>query len=102
MSAPISSPCSARKPALGRVFLASEVEDTTQTIVIFRRVLEAPLQRRPHLLDRMLHVAGVASTIVGVMPPEFGSYYGDRLDLWLPVEPRSTSRGFAPPPPDTM
>lgn len=28
----------------------------------------------PHLLDRMLHVAGVASTIVGVMPPEFGSY----------------------------
>ena len=31
----------------------------------------------------------MASTIAGVMPPGFGSFYGERLDLWQPVDPAS-------------
>jgi putative ABC transport system permease protein len=32
-------------------------------------------------------VAGVVSTVVGVMPADFAPFYGEKIDLWYPVNP---------------
>ncbi len=77
------------KPLLGRVFLTGEIQDTTQTIVISSAFWKRRFNNDPRVLGRVLNVSGVASTIVGVMPPGFGSFYGERLDLWQPVNPES-------------
>jgi predicted permease len=77
------------KPLIGRRFLTSEIQDTTQTIVISNAFWKRRFNSDPRVLGRTLNVSGVASTIVGVMPPGFGSFYGERLDLWQPVNPES-------------
>jgi putative ABC transport system permease protein len=77
------------KPLLGRVFLTGEIQDTTQTIVISSAFWKRRFNSDPRVLGRTLNVSGVASTIAGVMPPGFGSFYGERLDLWQPVNPES-------------
>src|SRR2546429_9788686 len=36
------------------------------------------------------HNTGIASTVVGVMAPGFAPFYGDRIDLWQPINPASS------------
>jgi hypothetical protein len=38
------------------------------------------------VLGKTLKISGVLSTIVGVMPPSFGSFFGEPLDLWVPID----------------
>lgn len=75
-------------PALGRVFLASEAQDRAQTILISNSFWKLRFHSDPNILGKTFNVSGVVSTIVGVMPPGFGSFYGD-LDMWVPIDPAS-------------
>ena len=76
-------------PVLGRVFLASEAQDRTQTILISYSFWEQRFHKDPGALGKVFNISGVASTVVGVMPPGFGSFYGTRVDLWVPIDPES-------------
>jgi putative ABC transport system permease protein len=75
-------------PALGRVFLASEAQDRTQTVLLSNSFWKVRFHSDPSVLGKAFNVSGVVSTVVGVMPPGFGSFYGD-LDMWVPIDPAS-------------
>ena len=75
-------------PALGRVFLASEAQDRTQTVVFSNSFWKVRFHSDPSVLGKVFNISGVVSTVVGVMPPGFASFYGD-LDMWVPIDPAS-------------
>ncbi len=77
-------------PLMGRVFLAREAQDRTQTIIISDSFWERRFHKDPGVLGKVFNISGVISTVVGVMPPGFGSFFGDRLDMWVPIDPAST------------
>jgi predicted permease len=76
-------------PMFGRVFTAGEAQDLTQTVVISNAFWKRRFNSDPQVLGKSVKVSGVLSTIVGVMPPGFGSFFGDRLDLWAPIDAES-------------
>ncbi len=75
------------KPILGRVFLVSEIQDLTQTVVISGEFWKRRFNDDPNVLGKTFNVAGVVSTVVGVMPADFAPFYGEKIDLWYPVNP---------------
>ena len=76
-------------PMLGRVFTAGEAQDLTQTVVISSPFWKRRFNGDPRVLGKSIKVSGVLSTIVGVMPASFGSFYGGPLDLWVPINAES-------------
>ncbi len=42
------------------------------------------------MLGKSFSIEGVVSTIVGVMQPHFAPFFGNRIDLWVPINPAST------------
>src|SRR5712671_1227829 len=78
------------KPVQGRVFLPSEAQDHAQTILISYEFWKRELNRDPRVLGKSFSIEGVASTIVGVMQPHFSPFFGNRIDLWVPINPAST------------
>src|SRR5258707_229583 len=78
------------KPALGRVFLATEAQDRAQTILISHEFWTRELNGDPQVLGKSFTIEGVVSTIVGVMQPRFAPFYGGRIDLWVPINPESS------------
>jgi predicted permease len=76
-------------PIFGRVFTASEAQDLTQTVVISSPFWKRRFNNDPQVLGKSFKISGVLSTIVGVMPPGFGSFYGEPLDLWVPIDAES-------------
>jgi putative ABC transport system permease protein len=76
-------------PMLGRIFTASEAQDLTQTVVISSPFWKRRFNGDPKVLGKSCKVSGVLSTVVGVMPPSFGSFYGGPLDLWVPIDAES-------------
>jgi predicted permease len=77
-------------PAIGRIFTASEAQDLTQTVVISSPFWKRRFNGDPKVLGKTLKISGVLSTVVGVMPPSFGSFFGDPLDLWVPINADSS------------
>jgi predicted permease len=75
------------KPLLGRTFLASEIHDLTQTVVISGEFWQRRFNHDPKILGKTFTVSGVVSTVVGVMPPGFAPFYGEKIDLWYPIDP---------------
>lgn len=75
-------------PALGRVFLANEAQDRSQTVLLSNSFWRMRFHSDPTVLGKVFNISGVVSTVVGVMPPGFGSFYGD-LDMWVPIDPAS-------------
>jgi len=73
-------------PMFGRVFTASEAQDLTQTVVVSSPFWKRRFNGDPKVLGKTLKISGVLSTIVGVMPASFGSFFGDPLDLWVPID----------------
>ncbi|HTT65822.1 MAG TPA: ABC transporter permease [Bryobacteraceae bacterium] len=73
-------------PMLGRIFTAGEARDLSQTVVISNAFWRRRFASDPKVLGKTLKVSGVLSTVVGVMPPGFGSFYGSPLDLWVPID----------------
>ncbi len=72
------------KPLLGRTFLADEDQPGRDRVVVLGHGL---WQRRfggdPEILERFVHLDGVAHRVVGVMGPEFR--YPAETELWLPL-----------------
>jgi putative ABC transport system permease protein len=75
------------KPALGRIFFPEEMRDTTQTLVISDSFWKHKFNGDRGILGKRFNVEGVVSTVVGVMPPGFDPFYGDRTDVWIPIDP---------------
>ena len=75
------------KPALGRIFRTDEIHDMAQTVVISDSFWERRFNRDPDVLGKTFTVAGVLSTVVGVMPRGFAPFYGEKIDLWYPINP---------------
>ncbi len=78
------------KPVLGRISAADEMQDTTQTVVIGNSFWKRKFNGDPNALGKTFTVQGVVSTVVGVMPAGFDPFYGDRIDLWQPINPESS------------
>jgi putative ABC transport system permease protein len=75
------------KPILGRVFVQNDLHDTAQTIVISNSYWKRRFNSDPKILGRVFTIQGITSTVVGVMPAGFAPFYGDRIDLWWPINP---------------
>jgi putative ABC transport system permease protein len=78
------------KPVQGRIFLASEAQDHAQTILISYEFWRRELNSDSQVLGKSFSIEGVVSTIVGVMQPHFAPFFGNRIDLWVPINPAST------------
>jgi predicted permease len=76
-------------PMFGRVFTASEAQDLTQTVIISSPFWKRRFNGDTNVLGKTFKVSGVLSTVVGVMPASFGSFYGGPLDLWVPIDAES-------------
>jgi len=77
------------RPVLGRIFYAEEMQEHTQTVVISDAFWKSHFRGEADVLGKILHVSGLISTVVGVMPAGFAPFYGDPVDLWQPVDPAS-------------
>jgi predicted permease len=77
------------KPVMGRIFLAEEMQDLSQTVVISNSFWKRQFNSDPKVLGKTFNIQGVVSTVVGVMPAGFAPFYGGRIDLWQPVNPES-------------
>jgi putative ABC transport system permease protein len=75
------------KPAMGRIFLPEEMQDNTQTVVLSDSFWKRKFNRDPNVLGKTFSVDGAVSTVVGVMPEGFAPFYGQRIDMWLPIDP---------------
>jgi putative ABC transport system permease protein len=76
-------------PMFGRIFTPNEAQDLTQTVVISSPFWKRRFNGDPKVLGKTFKVSGVLSTVVGVMPPSFGSFFGGPLDLWVPIDAES-------------
>ena len=77
------------KPILGRIFSASESGDKAQSVVVSQEFWKRELNSDPNVLGKTLTIEGVVSTIVGVIQPHFSPFYGQSVDLWIPINPES-------------
>jgi predicted permease len=77
------------KPILGRIFQASESGDRAQTVVLTAEFWKREMNSDPNVLGKTFIIEGVLSTIVGVIQPNFRPFYGQSLDLWIPINPAS-------------
>jgi predicted permease len=77
------------KPSRGRIFLPQEMQDNAQTVVISDSFWQRKFNRDPNVLGKTFSVDGAVSTVVGVMPAGFAPFYGDRIDLWIPIDPEN-------------
>ena len=77
------------KPIVGRIFSASESGDKAQSVVVSQEFWKRELNSDPSVLGKTVTIEGVVSTIVGVMQPHFAPFYGQSVDLWIPINPES-------------
>src|SRR5580704_10456025 len=75
------------KPAMGRIFLPQEMQDNSQTVVISDSFWKRKFNSDPNALGKTFNVDGAVSTVVGIMPPGFAPFYGQLIDLWIPIDP---------------
>ncbi len=76
-------------PVLGRVFLAEEMQEHVQSVLISTPFWKSHFNGDPKVLGRTFNIEGVVSTVVGVMPPGFAPFYGGKMDVWEPINPES-------------
>jgi predicted permease len=75
------------KPQLGRIFLAEEMQDNSETVVISDYFWQSKFNRDPSVLGETFQIDGAVSTVVGVLPADFTPFYGNRTDVWIPIDP---------------
>ena len=76
-------------PLLGRVFLAEEMQEHVQSVILSAPFWKSHFNNDPKVLGKSFNIEGVVSTVVGVMPPGFAPFYGGKIDLWQPINPGS-------------
>jgi putative ABC transport system permease protein len=77
------------QPIMGRNFNADEMQDHSYAVVISSGFWKSHFNNDPQVLGKTFNVDSVLSTVVGVMPAGFAPFYGERIDLWVPVNPES-------------
>ena len=78
------------KPELGRIFFPEEMRDKSTTVLISDSFWRTKFNGDPNVLGKSFDLQGSLATIVGVMPHGLGAMAGEKVDLWLPVDPKST------------
>jgi putative ABC transport system permease protein len=78
------------KPQLGRVFFPEEMQDKSITVVLSDNFWRTKFNADPNVLGKTFDIQGSVATVVGVMPPGVTGLEGEKLDLWLPVDPKSS------------
>jgi len=78
------------RPIFGRIFVAEEMRELAQTVVISDSFWKTHFNGDPDVLGKTFTTTGIVSTVVGVMPPGFAPFYGNPDDLWQPINPAST------------
>jgi predicted permease len=74
------------RPALGRVFNATEdAANAAAVVVISDGLWERAFNRDRGVLGRALRIEDRLTTIVGIMPPSFVAF-NDGTELWAPIE----------------
>jgi putative ABC transport system permease protein len=78
-------------PLFGRIFLADEMQEVTQTVVISNSFWKTHFNADPSAIGKTLTIrsTGILCTIVGIMPPGFADLNGLPVDLWQPKDPAS-------------
>ena len=77
------------KPQLGRVFLPEEMQDKSIAVVFSDNFWRTKFGADPKIIGKTFDVQGSVATVVGVMPRGVGAIGGEKVDLWLPVDPKS-------------
>ena len=76
-------------PFLGRIFLAEEMQEHVQSVVISTSFWKSHFNSDSNVLGKSFNIEGVVSTVVGVMPSHFAPFYGGRIDIWQPINPEN-------------
>lgn len=73
------------RPELGRVYTSEEdVTNGPAVVVLSHRLWERQFGARRDVIGSQLSLNGRSSTIIGVMPPDFG-IEGSKAELWTPM-----------------
>lgn len=75
------------KPIMGRIFFPEEMQDNSETVVISETYWERKFNRDPQILGKSFLLDGSTATVVGVMPARLKTFYGDKVELWIPIDP---------------
>ncbi|HEX4167060.1 MAG TPA: FtsX-like permease family protein [Bryobacteraceae bacterium] len=66
-----------------------KAQDRAQTVVVSNSFARRHFETASNALGRMFNLAGVESTVVGVMPANFTPFRGEKVDVWQPINPMS-------------
>jgi putative ABC transport system permease protein len=77
-------------PQLGRVFFAEEAQEKSTTVVLSDDLWRTKFAADPRVIGKTVDIQGSVATIVGVMPRGVGAIRGEKIDLWLPIDPKNT------------
>lgn len=77
------------KPIMGRIFFPEEMQDDSESIVISETYWQRKFNRDPQILGKTFRIDGATATIVGVMPAMLKPFYGERIDIWHPIDPNN-------------
>jgi predicted permease len=77
------------QPEMGRVFRTEEIQEKFQGIVISDSFWKRKFNGDPNVIGKSVNISQVISTVVGVMPQGFAPFFGQKIDLWLPINAAS-------------
>jgi predicted permease len=77
------------KPQLGRVFFPEEMQTKSTAVMLSYPFWHTKFHADPNVIGKTFDIEGSVATVVGVMPHGLGGLFGERVDLWLPVNPKS-------------
>jgi putative ABC transport system permease protein len=78
------------KPQMGRVFFAEEMQDKSISVVLSDGFWRMKFNADPNVLGKAFDVQGSVATVVGVMPHGLGGVDGEKIDMWLPIDSKSS------------
>jgi putative ABC transport system permease protein len=78
------------KPRMGRVFLPEEMQDKSISVILSDSFWRTKFTADPNVIGKTFDLQGSVATVVGVMPHGVGGLTGERIDVWLPVDPKSS------------
>jgi predicted permease len=78
------------KPRMGRIFLPDEMQDKSVSVVLSDSFWRTKFTADPNVIGRTFDLQGSVATVVGVMPHGVGGLAGQKIDVWLPIDPKST------------
>jgi putative ABC transport system permease protein len=60
-------------------------------VVISDSFWKRRLDASPNALGKTFNIEGRNCTVVGVMPPGFAAFFGDKTDVWMPIDVTSSN-----------